>query len=317
VADALERITNLLALLLNAKQPLTTAQIYGELAEFYTGHESAKRTAFERDKAVLRAEGVPIEQVVLGGDQAGQTAYRVDPRRYELGDLGLLPDEQQALNLAVATVRMGAGWGEEALWKVDATGTAGADVTTVGAEMDAGMPSLPLLPPLFEACSERRPVLFTYRGVARRLEPYALLSRAGFWYLVGLDVAHHEVRTYRVDRIDGDVTLGEGSFERPEGFDARSVLPTDAKAMGDDGSSATTALVLIDRTRAAGVEQELGSSALRERRDDGSVVVEVPCANDYAFRAWLLGLLDHAEVLEPAAVRGAFVAWLTSMTEAP
>ena len=37
---------------------------------------------------------------------------------------------------------------------------------------------------------------------------------------------------------------------------------------------------------------------------------EVPCANAGAFRSWVLGLLEHAEVLSPPAVRADVVEWL-------
>jgi proteasome accessory factor B len=36
----------------------------------------------------------------------------------------------------------------------------------------------------------------------------------------------------------------------------------------------------------------------------------VPCANRPAFRSWVLGLLEHAVVLEPVEVRDEVVAWL-------
>ena len=44
--------------------------------------------------------------------------------------------------------------------------------------------------------------------------------------------------------------------------------------------------------------------------DDGAVEVMVPCANAPAFRSWLLGHLEHAEVLEPASLRAEVVAFL-------
>ena len=40
------------------------------------------------------------------------------------------------------------------------------------------------------------------------------------------------------------------------------------------------------------------------------VDVDVPCANLPAFRSWVLGLMEHAEVLSPPDVRADFVEWL-------
>jgi hypothetical protein len=71
--------------------------------------------------------------------------------------------------------------------------------------------------------------------------------------------------------------------------------------------------VRVDGVRAAGVVLELGPERVVQRGDDGSVDVEVPCANVPAFRSWVLGLLDHGVVLSPPDVRAAVVDWLTAM----
>ncbi len=309
MADVLERITNLLALLLETRRPLTLVEIANELAGQYPDNEVSRRTAFERDKALLRAEGIPIEQSVLGGDRAGQTVYRVDRTRYELGDLGLDDAERQALQFAVAAVRTGTEWGTEAIWKLGAEDTHRRPV-----ELEASLPALAALPVLFQAASERRVARFVYRGGDERvLRPYSLLARNAVWYIVGYDEVRGEQRTFRADRIEGEVRLGPpGAFERPAGFDPGAALPSDPKTMITGESGVQAARVLVDPARSAAVERELGPAAIVERRADG-IVVDVPCTNPASFRHWLLGLLDHAEVLGPPDVRADFIAWLTAL----
>src|SRR5215218_9587764 len=107
--DALERVTNLLTLLLETRTALTLQQIVDELGDFYIGREDAIRAAFERDKAMLRELGVPIETEVLGGSDSGRTAYRIDRDRYELRGLDLDEDERHALQVAVAAARSEVG----------------------------------------------------------------------------------------------------------------------------------------------------------------------------------------------------------------
>ena len=114
--DRVERLTNLVALLLETSAPLTLVEIAGALDGQYPDKEATRRAAFERDKAALRAIGVPIETVVLTAHQAGVSAYWIDRDRYELGDLNLEPDEMRALQVAVAAVRPTAG--QDALWKL-------------------------------------------------------------------------------------------------------------------------------------------------------------------------------------------------------
>ena len=105
MADPLERLTNLVALLLETRQPLTLEAITFRLDGQYPESEQARRAAFERDKAVLRSVGIPLSQTVLQGEDAGRTGYRIERSAYELGDLGLTDEERKALQVAVATVR--------------------------------------------------------------------------------------------------------------------------------------------------------------------------------------------------------------------
>lgn len=302
VADQLERITNLLALLLETRVPLTLDDIVHQLAGQYPAGASAMRGAFERDKGLLREIGVPIETEVLGASRAGQTAYRVDRDRYELRDLELADDERRALQVAVAAARTSEA--EFGMLKL-------GGVTDTSAAITAHLPQLDLLPPMREAIAARSPLMFSYHGTSRTLRPYALLLREGFWYVIGHDAGHDSVRTYRVDRIEGDVEQGDAAeFDRPTDFDPRAAFPSDPKELGDADRTAT---VRIDGSRATFATRELGDSAVIQRLADGGVDIAVPCANIDAFRSWLFGWGVHAEVLEPADVRDEVVEWLRTM----
>ena len=89
---------NLLALLVQRSSPLTLKQIRQELAGQYPESDTAARAAFERDKGDLRDLGIPVEMVTLGGDQAGEGAYRVTRKSYELEDLGLTQTNRMHCN---------------------------------------------------------------------------------------------------------------------------------------------------------------------------------------------------------------------------
>ena len=69
MVDQLERTTNLLALLLETRVPLTLDDIVNQLARPVPGGHAAMRGAFERDKGLLRDIGVPIETEVLARHQ--------------------------------------------------------------------------------------------------------------------------------------------------------------------------------------------------------------------------------------------------------
>jgi len=306
MADRVERLTNLLALLLETAEPLTLVEIAGELRDQYPDREGARRAAFERDKAALREIGVPIEtEVVQGGDAAGSTRYWIDRERYELRDLQLDPDETRALQVALAATRPGSSAGQEALWKLGA-GVLGES----GALVSAVVPDDASLPVLRQSIADRQSVRFRYRGLDRTVDPWGLLLRSGFWYLIGFDHGRGERRTYRLDRREGEVAALAGTtFERPADVDAAVAFAPDPVLIGAD-PDVPDARVLVDAGHADRVIDELGQARLVARRNDGSIEVAVPWTNEPAFRAWLLGFMEHAEVLEPAELRERIVGWL-------
>ncbi|MDQ3176709.1 MAG: WYL domain-containing protein [Actinomycetota bacterium] len=303
--DRAERLTNLLALLLSTPMPLSFDEIGLRLEGQYPTGSSAKRQAFERDKSMLRDLGVPIETEVMGGADAGRTGYRIDRERYELADLDLAPDERRALQLAVAAVRSGTPLGTEALLKLGAGGPRDDAAVT------ANIPTLDALPVLREAVATRSPVSFTYRDARRVVDPWGVALRDGYWYVIGHDHDRGEQRTFRVDRIDGDVHREDGTFDRPD-VDIGNLLPSDPKLFGADGPP-PEAVVAIDGASRAGAAAlaELGDDRVLTRRDGEWVEVSVPCANVGAFGSWVLGLMDAAVVLAPAAVRTHVLARLT------
>jgi predicted DNA-binding transcriptional regulator YafY len=300
--DRLERLTDLVLVLLNAARPLTLDVIAREVPGYPDDH-GPRRQAFERDKRLLRAEGIPVvTEPVEGIEQFG---YRIDPEAFYLPDLHLEPDERSALHLAVAGVHLGDPSGRHALLKLGATGLAEARPVT------SFVPP-PALVPLFEAVRARAPVTFTYRAEVRTVSPVGLWFRDGHWYVVGWDQARDAARTFRVDRIDGLPEVGEaGGARLPEGFDAAAAAPEEPWRPGE--GEPTDVLLLVDAIEAARVVEEVGEEAIEERRADGSVVLRLGVTSVEALRSWVLGLLDHAEVLGPPDLRAVMVQWLSTL----
>ena len=164
MVDRVERLTNLLALLLETPEPLSLIQIAGELDGQYPDALPARRAAFERDKAALRDIGVPIDtSIVEGGEYAGQTRYRIDRAAYELEDLELEPDEMRALQVAVAAVHTGTATGQAGIWKL------GGEVLDRTSVVSAILPERPEVPLIRAAVADGSPIGFRYRGEAREV----------------------------------------------------------------------------------------------------------------------------------------------------
>ena len=304
--DRLERVTDLLLVLLDASRPLSLREIAEQVPGYPDGHD-ARRQAFERDKRLLRDEGVPVLAEPIDAEE--QIGYRVDPDAYYLPDLGLEPDEQAALNLAVAGVHLGEPIGREALSKLGMGGQwprRGAPLPLVDLPLVDGLPALPVL---FDAVRLGAVVGFSYRGETRALDVAGIRFRGGHWYVVGQDRHRGEARTFRVDRIDGLPDVGApGSADLPDGFDADEVFARDPWHYGSGDSVEVD--VAVDPSEASRVVTELGPDAVVERTEAGGLVVRLVVTEVEALVSWVLDLLDHAEVLRPAHVRAAVVARL-------
>jgi predicted DNA-binding transcriptional regulator YafY len=302
--DRLERLTDLVLVLLNAQRPRSLDEIAREVPGYPSGHD-ARRQAFERDKRLLREEGVPVLTEPIGGDE--QFGYRIDPDAFYLPDLRLQPDEQAALHLAVAGVHLGDPSGRDALLKLGATGVTEARPV-------ASFVPPPALVPVFDAVRVRAAVSFDYRGDRRHVAPASVRFRGGRWYLVGWDLDRQAARTFRVDRFDGRPTAGEpGSGPVPDGFDAAAEAPEEPWRSGD--GDRTDVLLWVDAVEGPRVVEEVGARSVEDRRPDGSVLLRLGVSSTTALRSWVLGLLDHAVVLEPESIRAGVVSWLEAVAD--
>jgi predicted DNA-binding transcriptional regulator YafY len=303
--DRLERLTDLLLVLLDARRPMPLDEIALEVPG-YPEAQGARRQAFERDKRLLREEGIPLlTEPVEGPEQFG---YRIDPDRYYLPDLDLDREERSALHLAVAGVHLGNLSGRGALHKLGAAGVDDANPL-------ASMVAPPHLHNVWEALRTRSRVTFEYRGTTRDVSPGGLWFRRGHWYLVGWDHGPEAQRTFRVDRLQGPPVLGEpGSAAFPEGLDPSSGVPGEPWQVGEGDER--QALLDVDAVVAPRVVEEVGERSVVSREAGGAVRIRLPVTNFTALRSWLLALLDHAELVEPQDWRDDLTDWLRSTASA-
>lgn len=305
----LERLLNLTAVLLDTRRPLSADEIRHEV-EGYPEGDSAFHRAFERDKDDLRVMGIPLRVERVPATDPPIDGYRIPPDEYYLPDPGLAADELAALRLASLTVSV-EGFGEpsagrEALWKLGGLQAAEPpDATSL-----ASVPADPALIPLFSAITDRRQVAFVYRSEDRIVDAWRLSFQRGRWYLSGFDHLRQSERNYRVDRIEGPIKVVEGAAWSTAPTEAPQGRTLQAWELGEE--EPTMVRLLIDATHAGLAASQLGPDVQTVTRVDGTVEYLVPVINQLAFRSFLLGFLEHAEILEPAAWRADIVAWLES-----
>jgi predicted DNA-binding transcriptional regulator YafY len=312
--DRLERLVNLVAALLDTRRPLTRDEIRLRL-DGYSDDPGAFRRNFERDKELLRQMGLPLVTEAVDPNHPEELGYRIPREEYELPDPGLDEHELAALRLASAAVQVGENWGRDATVRAlrklagavagDAGGAALND--DPAADRLAALPGEEAVAAAFGAIAERRPVRFTYRGEDRWVDPWRLSFRRGQWYLAAFDHGRGAERLFRLDRVEGNLeAVGpRGAFARPPGSDAAPPVPWQ---LGDEDEIAAELLVDADQARWA--VEAVGDSAVIDRRPDGSVVCHVAVTNVPAFRSFVLGFLDHAEIVGPTELRDDMTTWL-------
>jgi proteasome accessory factor B len=318
--DRLERLVNLVAALIDTDRPLTRADI-AERIEGYSSDAEAFRRNFERDKDLLRQMGFPLVTENPDGASPDRVGYRIPRELYELPDPGLSEEELATLRLAASVVTLEGDWSGalvSALRKL-----AGAVRGSGGGAVESGprgpggigvtaaaLPAAGAATAAFAAVSARQRIEFRYRGTVRRIDPWRLSFQRGHWYLSGWDHARGAERRFRLDRVEGEVApIGAtGAFERPA---QSTVGPPPPWRMGDEEE--TLACLRVDAERAARAAQALGDWAGAEPGPDGSVVFTVGVTNRRAFIGFVLGWLDHAELLGPADLRAELVAWLEAV----
>lgn len=305
----IERLVNLTAALLAAERPLSADDLRSRVPG-YPDEKSAFRRQFERDKEVLRDLGLPLATVVLPSEAGeSQVGYRIPPDAYYLRDPGLDPDELSALHLATRIVQLDGLVGADAAWKLGTEANPEA-----GVAISATIPGSDALAALFAAIAAGAAVEFAYRDEQRTVQPARLTFRNGRWYVAGHDADRNADRSFRVDRIDGPVhqrdalvgvpvvtSTGRAAFGRPW-------------ELGDAEEVETT--IRIDAAQAVWALAHLGPEALVSRGDDGSCVVRLLVRSDDALRSFVLGFLDHAELLTPAPLRALVVDWLQQLASA-
>ena len=160
-----------------------------------------------------------------------------------------------------------------------------------------------VLDKLRRAIRELRQVEMVYTSASapepgrRKVDPYALVHRYGWWYLAGYCHTRQEVRTFRIDRVL-ELSLLNESFKVPADFNARAYMERDFQ-----GQPQVQARMRFrpEAAHAARINRAYYDSL--EEQPDGSVVV-VMSSPDLDWAASSILMYGPAvEVLEPAELR--------------
>lgn len=232
VSRKIERLINLTIALLATKRYLTKSEIF-QTVEGYEGNNEAKERMFERDKDDLRSIGIAIEVGSFDPLFNDEQGYRIKAEQYQM-DIGILtPTELSLLSLA-ATAWQGAALNDasqKALLRLSSLGIA-SDFIELPA-LDFRMAQAPEnLGVITMAIESSQFLLFDYLGndltiQSRKIIPFSLQTKSGYWYVGGVDQDNQEIRTFRTDRMQGRLSISKNNeaFEIPSHQDLVASSP--------------------------------------------------------------------------------------------
>jgi proteasome accessory factor B len=297
-----ERLVNLVIALLATKRYLTKSEIFRTI-EGYEGSSESMERMFERDKDELRALGIEIEVSALDPLFDDEIGYRIRFENYVMDHSGFTTSEIAYMSLAAQV------WKEEALSEIaqhamrKLSGLASPiDISEIPAIAPVLINAPKFLNEIIDCISKRRTIEFVYldsemKTQSRQVNVYSYFSFKGSWYFSGLDVRKMEIRTFKCDRIVGDVSVSKGSkmYEIPEEY-----IPS---TESEKNAYGLTAQLLVRKGRGSQLRNRASKIVIAEDFD----AVDVPYSSENELLSLVLWHLDDVQVLAPSVLRDSVI----------
>jgi predicted DNA-binding transcriptional regulator YafY len=143
----------------------------------------------------------------------------------------------------------------------------------------------------------------------RQVDPYALVHRNGWWYLVGYCHLRQGIRTFRVDRIQNLETLSQ-TFQMPSDFDIHAYLDSE---FADQPVVRAKLRVSPEAVHIAGSNLSLWESLTEN--PDGSVDVVLSAPDLPWLASMTISFGTFVTVLEPPELREMVREWAQAVVE--
>src|SRR6266542_3811890 len=293
------------------RRAVTARDIKGSVEGYQEMSDEAFARRFYSDRAELVALGVPLHS--QRDEYTGEELYNMRSESYFLPPLELTDDELAALQTCLYLLEGKFAYAEPlrlALQNLalgrpgfsDPPSRAAVQVERLDPDYTPEMSGR--LAKLESAISKQRTAKFRYWSISRDSEgertvnPYALLSDNGAWYVVGQDLDRDDIRTFRVSRIRGDIrfaTRRERDFRPPDDFDVDEYRARPPWQIGDLVGEAR---IEVGGDTAWWVKRVYGESG---RLEDGVFVTEYSSLPLLA--SWVLRQDGRAVPLEPEELR--------------
>src|SRR5512145_433116 len=326
--EKLIRQLSLISFLMAERRPVSALEIKQDVEGYSEMNDDAFARRFYADRAELEGLGISLKVEKPPEGYFEAELYTLPPENFYLppikfsdGELGALQTAlslldgrfayAEPLRLALQQLSWGRpsplGSGDQRQVAVAVTASAG------GRELSQRLAKVET------AISRRKTIEFQYYSIERddtskrKVDPYHLLYQGGQFYLVGYSHERDDIRVFRLTRIREKISYAskaEHDFTIPEAFDPWAYAQRADWQLGDPSG---TAQVWISERIAWLVERDFGRHGTFEqatqsgkqwraggRRVPGpGAVFETEYAQPRQLIAWVLGLGEHARLLDP------------------
>jgi proteasome accessory factor C len=309
--DKLIRQLSLVAFLMAERRALTARDVKSNVEGYSEMSDEAFARRFYSDRAELVGLGVPLHS--QRDEFTGEELYTLRSEQYFLPELELGDDELAALQTALFLLDGKFAYAEPLRLALQnlALGRPGFSElpTETAVRVEVRDPDYTVEMPgrlakLEGAISKQRTIKFPYYSISRdalserSVNPLALLTDNGIWYVVGEDIDDKRRKKFRVSRIRGDIrfaTRRERDFRAPTDFDIDEYRGRPPWQIGD---LAGEARIEVTGDTAWWVERSYGRTG---HLDGDAFVTEYSSIPLLA--SWVLRQDGRAVPVEPPALR--------------
>jgi proteasome accessory factor B len=305
-----ERLVNLVIALLATRRSLTKAEIFRTI-EGYEGSDESMERMFERDKDELRSLGIEIEVSGIDPLFEDEQGYRIKPENFVLDSKGYSASEIAYMSLG-AQLWKDASLGEpsqRALRKLSGFASS-LDVGDLPAVAPITLSAPNFLKEIISAVSEKRMIEFSYldpelKANRRRVNVYSYFARQSYWYFSGLDLDKNDLRTFRCDRVVGNIETSKKaqSYEVSENWQSQTFLEESL-----ENNQATLRIRIGRGSQLRSMARSIESEAEHD-------LVNIEYSSEAEIISLILWHLDDVEVIAPKELRSKICTSLESLVQ--
>jgi predicted DNA-binding transcriptional regulator YafY len=314
--EKLIRQLSLISYLMAERRPVTASEIRRDVEGYSVMNEDAFARRFYADRSELEALGIMLAVEKPADGLVEQENYSLPPENFHLPPIEFTDAELAGLRTALQLLdgefayaeplRLALqqiSWGRPSPLSSPEQHTVALGITGSAGGHDVSQ----RLAKIETAIFRRKTIVFEYYTMerdevgTRRVDPYQLLFQGGQFYVVGRSRERSAIRVFRLSRVRGKVgyaTKAEHDFQRPTNFDPRAYAN---RIDWQFGEAIAVAEVWISSRIAWQIERHFGrfGEIRHGDDDDGDRVFITSYANSRQLIAWVLGLGEHARILEP------------------